>query len=55
MEVKRKRKRFPQSTTCMGFRIIWPGSSNVFCNKYLEEFKIGLVKRYFSGTTGKYI
>ena len=37
----------------MEFRIIYPGGSNVFCNKYLEEFKIKPVKQYFSGRPNK--
>ncbi len=27
----------------MDFRIIWPGGSNMVCNKYLEDFKIDLL------------
>ena len=43
---KRKRQKSPESTKLFEPQIIYLGGSIMKDNKYLEEFKIDLVKQY---------
>ena len=48
-----KRQKFPESTKLFEPQIIYLGGSIMKDNKYLEEFKIDLVKQYLQGKQKK--